>query len=66
MDDSTPLFERTDRLRQEMIAFIDTLDTQAAALELPKPPDALQRSRDKLAENAYTVLVMAHSAAPSN
>ena len=49
-----------------MIAFIDTLDDPAAALELPKPPDALQRSRDSLAENAYTVLVMAHSAAPSN
>jgi hypothetical protein len=49
-----------------MIAFIDTMGDQAAALELPKPPDALQRSRDKLAENAFTALVMAHSAAPSN
>ena len=26
MDDSTPLIDRADRLRQEMIAFIDTLD----------------------------------------
>jgi hypothetical protein len=66
IDDLTPLFDRTDRLRQEMIAFIDTLDAHAAALELPKPPDALQHSRDKLVKNAYTVLVAARNAAPSN
>ena len=58
MDDSAPLIDRADRLRREMIAFIDTLDAEVAALELPRPPDTLQRGRDKLAENEYNVLVV--------
>ena len=45
MDDSTPLIDRSDRLRQEMIAFIDTLDAEVTRAGVPRPPDALQRGR---------------------
>lgn len=58
MEKPTQLIDRADQVRQGMIALVDTLNAQATALELPKPPAALQRSRDKLAENAYTVLVV--------
>jgi predicted GTPase len=50
--------EQTEGIRRQSVAVIDALKAKAGEFELGEPPEALQRHRRKLRENAYKVLVV--------
>src|SRR3954447_1169985 len=50
--------EQIEKVRQQSIAVLDALVAKAEEFELAKPPEALERYRQKLRENSYKVLVV--------
>lgn len=50
--------EQIDGIRQQAVNILDELIAKAGEYELPDPPSALKRHRDKLRENSYKVLVV--------
>jgi GTPase SAR1 family protein len=58
MNSPTETLRLSDLVRQETIGILDKLIEKAYQFELPKPPEALQQYRYKLADNTYKVLVL--------
>src|SRR5215212_11061220 len=50
--------DQIEKVRQQSIAVLDALVAKAEEFELAKPPEALERYRQKLRENSYKVLVV--------
>src|SRR5580704_14585821 len=58
MNDATDLSDRAEAIRQKTLAAVRTLTQKSSAFELPQPPAALERCRQKLEENTYQVLAV--------
>lgn len=49
---------RSENIRRETIALLESVAEKAAAFDLPQPPEALARYCQKLSDNIYKVLVV--------
>jgi predicted GTPase len=57
MSETNGIMQRARETRLETVSILKGLTEKAGAFELPQPPEALDRYRDKLEENTYKVLV---------
>jgi GTPase SAR1 family protein len=49
---------RSENLRRETISLLEIVSQKAAEFDLPEPPEALERFRQKLSDNIFKVLVV--------
>ena len=58
MGETRTINEQANEVRNETISILNALTERAREFELPKPPEALARYQQRLAQNTYKVLVV--------